>query len=81
VDLRHPARGDDPSMADVAEITLRCRAAPRLTAGFTGWDVEFRGPFTVLRRVGATSSDVHTALTEIGDLGLELESFRRLEPA
>ena len=35
-------------MPDVAEITLRCRAAPRLTVGFTGWEVEQRGPVTVL---------------------------------
>jgi hypothetical protein len=66
---------------DVAEITLRCRAAPRLTVGFTGWEVEQRGPVTVLRRAGATSSDVHAALEEVGELGIELESFRRLEPA
>jgi hypothetical protein len=66
---------------DVVEITLRCRAAPRLTVGFTGWEVEQRGPVTVLRRAGATSSDVHAALEEVGELGIELESFRRLEPA
>jgi hypothetical protein len=65
---------------DVAEITLRCRAAPRLTVGFTGWEVEQRGPVTVLRRSGATSSDVHAALEEVGELGIELESFRRREP-
>lgn len=65
----------------MAEITLRCRAAPRLTVGFTGWEVEQRGPVTVLRRAGATSSDVHSALEELGELGIELESFRRLEPA
>ena len=64
-------------MLDVAEITLRCRAAPRLTVGFTGWQVEHRGAVTVLRRAGATSSDVHAALEEVGELGLELESFRR----
>ena len=64
-------------MLDVAEITLRCRAAPRLTVGFTGWQVEDRGAVTVLRRAGATSSDVHAALEEVGELGLELESFRR----
>jgi hypothetical protein len=68
-------------MPDVAEITLRCRAAPRLTVGFTGWEVEQRGPVTVLRRAGATSSDVHAALEEVGELGIELESFRRREPA
>jgi hypothetical protein len=67
-------------MPDVAEITLRCRAAPRLTVGFTGWEVEQRGPVTVLRRAGATSSDVHAALEEVGELGIELESFRRREP-
>jgi hypothetical protein len=68
-------------MPAVAEITLRCRAAPRLTVGFTGWEVELRGPVTVLRRSGATPSDVHAALEQVGELGLELESFRRLEPA
>jgi hypothetical protein len=68
-------------MPDVAQITLRCRAAPRLTVGFTGWEVEQRGPVTVLRRAGATSSDVHAALEEVGELGIELESFRRREPA
>jgi hypothetical protein len=64
-------------MPDVAEITLRCRAAPRMTVGFTGWQVEHRGAVTVLRRVGATSSDVHAALDEVCELGLELESFCR----
>ncbi len=68
-------------MPDVAEITLRCRRAGRLTAGFAGWDVEQRGAMTVLRRVDATAAEVHDALVEVGDLGLELESFRRLELA
>jgi hypothetical protein len=67
------------AMPDVAEIVLRCHAARRLTAGFPGWDVEHRGPLTVLRRIDASSSDVHDALVEVADLGLELESFRRLE--
>jgi hypothetical protein len=66
-------------MPEAAEITLRCRGAGRLTAGFYGWDVEQRGAMTVLRRVGATTADVHTALVEVGELGLELESLRRLE--
>jgi hypothetical protein len=65
-------------MPDVAEITLRCRGARRLTAGFAGWDVEQRGAMTVLRRADATAADVHDALVQVGDLGLELESFRRL---
>jgi hypothetical protein len=65
----------------MAEITLRCRAAPRLTVGFTGWEVEQRGSLTVLRRAGATASDVHAAFEQVAELGLELESFRRLEPA
>ena len=68
-------------MPDVAEITLRCRGAPRLTAGFDGWDVEPRGVMTVLRRADASAAEVHAALVEVADLGLELESFRRLEPA
>ncbi|HKE77383.1 MAG TPA: hypothetical protein VKB57_27435 [Acidimicrobiales bacterium] len=66
-------------MPAVAEITLRCRAARRLTAGFSGWDVEARGPLTILRRVDATPADVHEALAQVGDLGLDLESFRLLE--
>ncbi len=69
------------SVPDVAEITLRCRAAGRLTAGFGGWDVEQRGAMTVLRRVDATAAEVHEALVEVADLGLELESFQRLELA
>jgi hypothetical protein len=63
----------------VAEITLRCRAARRLTAGFSGWDVEARGPLTILRRMDATPGEVHEALAQVGDLGLDLESFRLLE--
>ena len=69
---------DMPAMSDMAEITLRCRPAPRLMAGFSGWDVEDHDVVIVLRRAGATSTDVHTALAEVGDLGLELESFRRV---
>jgi hypothetical protein len=66
---------------DVAEITLLCRATERLTAGFAGWEVEERGALTVLRRPGATTVEVHEALVQIGDLGLEILSFQRLEPA
>lgn len=66
---------------DIAEITLRCRGARRLTAGFAGWDVEQHGAMTVLRRVDASAADVHDALAQVGDLGLELESFHRLELA
>lgn len=66
---------------DIAEIVLRCPEAPRLAAGFVGWDVEARGAVMLLRRVGATAADVHDALAEVADLGLELESFRRLELA
>ena len=69
------------AMPDVAEITLRYSCAGRLTAGFAGWDVDQRGAMTVLRRAGATGADVHEALVQVGDLGLELESFRRLELA
>jgi hypothetical protein len=36
---------------------------------------------TVLRRADASAAEVHAALVEVADLGLELESFRRLEPA
>jgi hypothetical protein len=36
---------------------------------------------TVLRRTGATSSDIHAAFEEVSELGIELESFRRREPA
>ncbi|HZM42059.1 MAG TPA: hypothetical protein VFB94_23245 [Acidimicrobiales bacterium] len=64
---------------DVAEITLRCRGARRLTAGFAGWEVETNGPFTILRRLDASAADVHAALIQVADLGLELESLRRLE--
>ena len=69
------------TMSDVAEIVLRCRGARRLAAGFPGWQVEQRGPLMRLRRSGATAGEVHDALVEIADLGLELESFHRLEPA
>jgi hypothetical protein len=68
-------------MADVAEITLRCRATARLAAGFPGWEVEPRGAMTVLRRVEATAAEVRAALVEAADLGLDLESFHRLELA
>ncbi len=66
-------------MHAVAEITLRCRSAARLTAGFAGWDVESRGRWTILRRADPTSAQVHEALVEVADLGLELESYRLLE--
>jgi hypothetical protein len=65
----------------VAEITLRCRAAPRLTAGFAGWEVEARGPLTILRRADPCSAAVHEALAQVADLGLDLESFKLLELA
>jgi hypothetical protein len=68
-------------VADVAEITLRCRGARRLTAGFAGWDVTRHGAVTVLRRADATAAEVHEALAQVGDLGLELQSFHRLELA
>ena len=67
--------------ADVAEITLRFRVPSRLTVGFAGWEIERTADRTVLRRAGATPADIHAALVEIGDLGLELESFHRLAPA
>lgn len=70
-----------PTVGDIAEITLRCHGTERLTAGFAGWAVERRGPMTVLRRAGATAADVHEALVQVADLGLELESFHRLEAA
>lgn len=69
------------AVPDVAEIILRCRAARRLTAGFAGWEVEQHGAMTVLRRPDASPTDVHDALAQVGDLGLELESFHRLELA
>jgi hypothetical protein len=81
VDWCHPSASDDERVPDIAEITLRCRAARRLTAGFAGWDVEHNGAMTVLRRVGATAAEVHDALVQVADLGLELESFHRLELA
>jgi hypothetical protein len=68
-------------VSEVAEIVLRCRGARRLAAGFPGWHVEQSGPLMRLRRAGATPDQVHDALVEIADLGLELESFHRLEPA
>ena len=67
------------AVSGVAEITLRCRGARRLTAGFAGWEVEADGPFTILRRFDATPADIHDALVQVADLGLELESLRRLE--
>jgi hypothetical protein len=70
-----------PSVPAVAEIVLRCRGARRLAAGFPGWQVEQRGALMLLRRADATPAEVHDALVEIADLGLELESFRRLEMA
>lgn len=76
---RHPLSGHYEWVAAVAEITLRCRGAQRLTAGFAGWDVEARGPVTILRRVEPTSAEVHEALAQVGDLGLDLESFRLLQ--
>lgn len=66
---------------DVAEIVLRCRGARRLAAGFPGWQVEQRGPLMLLRRADATAAEVHDALVEIADLGLDLESLHRFEPA
>ena len=66
-------------MHAVAEITLRCRSAPRLTAGFRGWEVESRGRWTILRRADPTSNEVHEALAQVADLGLDLESYRLLE--
>jgi hypothetical protein len=50
-----------------------------LTAGFAGWDVERGDDRTVLRRAGATRGEVRAALAEVRDLGLDLESFRRLD--
>jgi hypothetical protein len=65
--------------ASVAEIVLDVRASLRLTAGFAGWDVERGDDRTVLRRAGATRGEVRAALAEVRDLGLDLESFRRLD--
>lgn len=79
--IPHPCGPDDARVPDVAEITVRCHGARRLTAGFAGWAVAPRGGMTVLRRVDATAAEVHDALMEAADLGLELESFRRLELA
>jgi hypothetical protein len=66
---------------EIVEIVLRYRIPSRIAAGFAGWEIERRAAETVLRRKGATVADLHRALAEIGDLGLELESFRRLAPA
>jgi hypothetical protein len=77
----HPSDRHDGCVSEVVEITLRCRGASRLTAGFAGWEVEADGPFTILRRVDATPADVRVALVEIADLGLELESLRRPQPS
>jgi len=79
VGKRHPSGDHDGRVPDVAEITLCCRGARRLTAGFAGWEVEVRGPHTILRRVDATAADVNEALAQVGDLGLDLEGFRRLQ--
>ena len=68
-------------MPEIAEIVLRLRGGDRLTAGFSGWEVERAGDRTVLRRVDATPTEVHDALVEVGELGLELASCSRLEPA
>jgi hypothetical protein len=65
--------------APVVEIVLRVRASVRLTAGFAGWEVERHDDRTVLRRVGASGGDVRAALAEVRDLGLDIESFRRLD--
>jgi hypothetical protein len=73
--------GDRTVTTEVAEIVLRHRVPSRIAAGFPGWAIERRAADTVLRRKGATAADLHRALAEIGDLGLELESFRRLAPA
>lgn len=67
-------------MPEVVEIVLRVRAGTRLTAGFVGWEVTRVADLTVLRRVGATASQVHDALVEVGELGLDLESYRRRTP-
>lgn len=77
----HPWRSHHHAVPHVAEICLRCRGARRLTVGFAGWDVEERGPLTVLRRRDASPAEVHAALAQVGELGLELESYRRLETA
>lgn len=68
-------------MPELAEIVLRCRGNRRLLAGFDGWSIEERGALVLLSRADATTSEVHEALAEIADLGLELESFHRLEMA
>ena len=68
-------------VAHIAEITLRCHGAPRLTAGFAGWTAEERDGVTVQRRRDATAAEVHDALDEAGELSLEIEAVRRLEPA
>lgn len=65
--------------APVVEIVLRVRASVRLTAGFDGWDVQRGDDRTVLRRIGVTGADVRDALAEVRDLGLDIESFRRLD--
>jgi hypothetical protein len=68
-------------MPDVVAITLRHAVPRRMTAGFTGWEIDWYDDRTVLRRVDPTAAEIHAALVEVGDLGLELESLRRLEPA
>ena len=67
-------------MSEVAEIVLRVTGGARLTAGFDGWDVERGADRAVLRRAEATTSEVHDALVEVGELGLDLESYRRRTP-
>jgi hypothetical protein len=73
--------GTDGDVTEIAEIVLRHRVPLRLASGFAGWEIERRAADTVLRRQGATAADLHRALAEIADLGLELESFRRLAAA
>jgi hypothetical protein len=68
------------AMPEVVEITLRHRVPRRLAAGFPGWSIEWHDDRTVLRRVDANGVEIHAALVEAGDLGLELESFHRLTP-
>ena len=68
-------------MSEVAEIVLRVRGGARLTAGFDGWEVELGTGQAVLRRVDATATEVHDALVEVSELGLDLESYHRRAPA
>jgi hypothetical protein len=66
-------------VGELAEVRVRGRCNGRLGVGFDGWDVEASGPISILRRADATPADVRTVLAEIADLGLELESLRRLQ--